>query len=47
MNLTGDKCLNWIRKEVFACVRVFGDILKLVMYSPGLSRLIEGEFDRG
>ena len=27
MNLTGDKCLNWIRKEVFACVRVFGDIL--------------------
>ena len=36
LNLTGDKCLNWIRKEVFACVRVFGDIwLKLVMYSPG------------
>ena len=35
MDLTVDQCLNWIRKELFACVRVFGDIwLKLLMYSP-------------
>ena len=27
MYLTGDKCLNWIRKELFEVWRVFGDIL--------------------
>ena len=34
--LTVDKCLNWIRKELFeeSVFGVFGDIwLKLVMYS--------------
>ena len=38
-DLTVDKCLNWIRKELFGSGGV-GDIwLKMVMYSGGFCRI--------